>query len=71
MSGFMKFKFLIALKFNLMGFNFINKYQNLVISKSIKRHYKIVKLEVKNFEGLCCEVCIQRLKLIKLNQKFW
>ena len=28
--------------------NFINNYQNLVISKSGKSHYKIVKLENKN-----------------------
>ena len=35
-----------------MGVNFINKYQNLVISKSGKNHNKIVNLKVENFEQL-------------------
>ena len=36
-SRFFKFKFLIALKINFNGVNFINKCQNLVISKSRKK----------------------------------
>ena len=36
MAPFSEFKFLFALKFNFNGDNFINKYQNLVISKSGK-----------------------------------
>ena len=39
-----------------MGVNFINKYQNLVISKSGKSHIKIVKFEVESFEHLHCKV---------------
>ena len=50
MAKFLKFKFLYALKFN-----FINKYQNLVNSKSGKKSLKIVKLEVENFEHLRCK----------------
>ena len=33
------------------GVNFINKYQNLVISNSGKKSFKIVKIEVENFVG--------------------
>ena len=33
-----------------MWVNFINKYQNLVISKSGKSNFKIIKFEVENFE---------------------
>ena len=39
-----------------MGVNFANKYQNLVISKSEKNHYKIVKIEVEYTEHLHCKV---------------
>ena len=39
-----------------MRVNFINKYPNLVITKSGKNHTKIVKLEVENFEHLGCKV---------------
>ena len=35
-----------------MGVNFMNKYQNLVLSKSEKSHIKILKFEVKSFEVL-------------------
>ena len=48
MAQFSKFHHLFALKFNLRGVNFINKYQNLFFQKMVKSHYKIVKLEVEN-----------------------
>ena len=56
-----------------MGDNFMNKYQNVVISKSVKRQNKIVKFEVKNFEHLRCKfevekllsICVEILELIK------
>ena len=51
MAHFLSFKFTIAIKLNLMGVNFILKYQNLVISKSGKR-YKNVKFESENFVHL-------------------
>ena len=35
-----------------MGFNFIKKCHNLVLSKVEKSHNKIVKFEVKNIEHL-------------------
>ena len=36
MARFVKLKFLIALKLNFNGADFMNKYQNVVISKSGK-----------------------------------
>ena len=56
MGWFLTFKFLIALKLNLKGFYFSNKCTNLFFSKSGKSHYKILKLEVENFEHLHCKV---------------
>ena len=45
-----------------MGVNFINKYQNLVISKKLKKSLKIVKFEVDNIKF---KICVQILELIK------
>ena len=39
-----------------MGVDFIQKYKNLVISKSGKSHIKIIKIEVENLEHLRCKV---------------
>ena len=39
-----------------MGVNFINKYQNWVISKSGKSHIKILKFEAENLKW---KICIQ------------
>ena len=47
-----------------MGVNFINKYKNLVISKSGKSHNKIAKFEVENLK---LRICTQILELIKDN----
>ena len=47
-----------------MGVDFINKYQNLVISKVEKSNVKIVKFE---FENLKLKICVQILELIKNN----
>ena len=49
-----------------MEVNFINKYQNLVISKSGKSHIKIVQFEVENLK---LKICLQILELIKIFQK--
>ena len=37
MAWLLKFKFVIPLKLNFNGGNFINKYQNLIISKKWKK----------------------------------
>ena len=50
---------LIALQLNFNGFNFINKYQNLYISKS--RKSLTVKFEVENLK---LKICIKILELI-------
>ena len=48
MALFLEFKFLIALKLNFNGDQFINKYQNLVISKSGKKViFKLLSLKLK------------------------
>ena len=44
-----------------MGDNVINKYQNLVFSKSGKSHIKVVKFEVENLK---LKICIQILEII-------
>ena len=49
MTQFLKFKLVIALKSDFHGVNFINKCQNLVVSKVEKSNYKIAKFEVENF----------------------
>ena len=54
MVQFLKFKFLIALKWNFNGgqfYEYVCKYQNLVISKSEKSHIKNVKFEVENLHS--------------------
>ena len=48
-----------------MGINVINKYQNLVISKSGKSYIKTVKFEVENLK---LRICIQLQELIKNKQ---
>ena len=63
MACFLLLKFLITLKLDFNGgVNFIKKYYILVISKSRKSNFKIVKFVVKNFEHL-------RLKV--WSWKFW
>ena len=52
MAKFLKITFLIAIKLNFIGVIFINKYQNLIISKSGKKSFKIVKFDVENVEHL-------------------
>ena len=56
MAQFLKFEFLIALELNFNGSQIYKKYKNLVISKSGKSHYKIIKFEVEHFERLRCKV---------------
>ena len=50
-----------------MGVNFINRNQNLVISKSGKNNIKIVKLEVENWE---LKICVKILELFKIRPKW-
>ena len=54
MAKFLKITFLIAIKLNFIGVIFINKYQNLIISKSGKKSFKIVKFDVENVKHLHC-----------------
>ena len=52
-----------------MGVNFINIYQNLVISKSGEKVLKMVKFEVENFEHLRCKFKVETFKHLCSNTR--